>query len=154
MTEEKKVFKDSRTAVQRLQGFIGLLPDEPLFATPPIYKEVYPDDPTKWPKFKFRPTDGLEFNQDVDDESLYKIVEGRAIAIQGRFRMLRMKRGLLDWTNLKDQFGRDIPCPKDADGRITDDAIRAMKPDLQEWVLGVISDASGVTKEESDGLKF
>src|SRR6186997_2215981 len=122
MEEGKMVFAESKDKIEKLKGFIGLLPNEPLFATPPIYKEVYPNEPGKWPKFKFRPTDGLEFNQDVDDESLYKIIDGRAFAIQGRFRIQRLKRGLLDWSGFKDQFGNDIPCPKDPAGTISNEA--------------------------------
>ena len=45
-SEEKTAPK--RDPLEVLKGFGGILPNKLVFATPPIYKEVYPEDPSKW----------------------------------------------------------------------------------------------------------
>lgn len=142
-----------RDPLEVLKGFGGILPNKVLFATPPIYKEVYPNQPDKWPVFKVKPSDGLDFNQDVDNPDLYKLVDGRAISVPGKLRLFKIKRSLKGWKNFKDG-NEEIPFKADEAGDANEETIRALKPDLQNWLLSIIADSDSVSKEESDGLKF
>jgi hypothetical protein len=142
-----------RDPLEVLKGFGGVLPNKFIFATPPIYKEVYPNDRSKWPVFKVKPSDGLDFNHSIDRDDWYKLVDGKVIPIPGKVRMDKLKAGVKGWTNFKDGE-EEIPFVPDTDGNLSDDGIRALKPELQGWLLGLIAGAESVSKEESDGLKF
>lgn len=150
-SEEKTAPK--RDPLEVLKGFGGILPNKLIYATPPIYKEVYPKDTSKWPVYKIKPSDGLDFNGDVDNRDIYEIVDGRARPVSGKLRIHKLKRGLKGWKTHRDGDA-EIPFPCDENGVITDDGIRALKPDLQNWLLDLIADSDAVSKEESEGLKF
>lgn len=142
-----------RDPLEVLKGFGGILPGKFIYATPPIYKEVYPNDPSRWAVFKIKPADGLDFNEDVDNDSLYRVVDGKVLAIAGKVRSLKLKKGIKGWKGFKDG-DLSIPFLSDADGNLTDEGLRCLKPDLQNWLLSVISDSDQVTPSESEGLKF
>lgn len=154
MEEEKKTLAESQEKIDKCKGWAGILPGKVLFAVPPVYKDAYPDQPNKWPVFKFAPANGLDFNDDLDNPDLYKVREGRVLLESGAFRKNNLRRGLLDWKNRPDAHGDMIPCEKGPDGRLSDAAIASMPSVLQDWCLNVISSVAMVTKEESDGLKF
>jgi hypothetical protein len=142
-----------RDPLEVLKGFGGILPGKVIFATPPVYKEVYPNQPDKWPVYKIKPSDGLDFNENLDKQDWYRIEEGMVLPIPGKIRIDKFKKHLLDWKNHRDG-DEEIPFPRGQDGRITDAGIMAMKPALQIWILEVISEADLISKEESEGLKF
>lgn len=149
---------EERTAPKRdpleiLKGFGGILPKKFIFATPPIYREVYPNQPEKWPVFKVKPADGLDFNHAIDRQDWYRVENGQILPIPGKVRVDKLKQGVKGWKNFRDG-DEEIPFIADADGNLTDEGIRSLKPELQAWLLGLINDSSAVTKEESDGLKF
>lgn len=140
-----------RDPLEVMRGFGGILPGKIIFATPPIFKEVYPEHPERWPVFKVKPSDGMDFNRDVDNPSLYSAESGRAVP--GKLRIHNLKRGVKGWKNFRD--GEDeIPFRTDENGDISDESITALRPELQNWLLQVIADSTLITKEESDGLKF
>lgn len=151
--EETKTAKDSKEILAELRGFTGILPEKFVFATPPIFKEAYPKEPEKWPVYKFKPSDGKDFNDDVDNPNIYRWENGRAIPYSGKFRVHKIKRGLKGAKNHR-AGDTEIPFTTDADGNVSDDFIRSLKPDLQNWMLGVISDSEAVSEEESEALKF
>lgn len=150
-SEEKTAPK--RDPLEVLKGFGGILPNKIIFATPPIYKEVYPNDPSKWPVYKVKPSDGMDFNQSIDRDDWYRIEGKKVIPIPGKVRIGILKSGVKGWKNHRDG-DVEIPFETDEDGNITDDCIRSLSPELQTWLLGMIADSNAVTKGESDGLKF
>jgi hypothetical protein len=152
MESEDKV-APKRDPLEVLKGFGGILPGKVIYATPPVYKEVYPNQPDKWPVYKIKPSDGLDFNNDVDNQEIYQFIDGRAVSIPGKLRIHKIKRCLKGWKNHRDG-DIEIPFPADAHGDITDEGIKALKPDLQNWLLSIISDSDAISKEESEGLKF
>lgn len=154
MEEEKRVFAEVKDKVEALKGWGGITPGKFVFATPQVFKDAYPDDRSKWPKFKFKPYDGIEFNEDIDNADIYTIVDGKPKTLTGKYRIHAMKQSLKDWADFRDDEGNLIPCAKDAEGGITDDAIRALSPAIQNWVMETIAKLDTVSKEESDGLKF
>jgi hypothetical protein len=137
--------REAKAKPAKLSDFAGIVPNQFLYATPPVFQGLQKE---QRPAFKIKPPDGLEFNQDLDRDELYSGGKPKL----GNFRLHRLKRHLKDWD--KFPLGNPIPCPKDAEGNITDAAIACLNPDLQNWLLEVISGVETVTKEESEGLKF
>ena len=150
-SEEKAAPK--RDPLEALKGFSGILPGKFIFATPPVFKEAYPNQPEKWPVYKFKPSDGLDFNNDLDSPDIYQVVGGEQRLAPGKIRIRKLKRGLKGAKNHRDG-DTEIPFTADAEGNATDDFLRSMSPDLQKWALGIIDGVDVVSKEESDGLKF
>jgi hypothetical protein len=147
--EENKVFAEEREKLQKLSDFCGIVPDQRIFATPPVFKRDLPDQSDRWPVFEFRPADGLDFNHDLDRKEIY---DDASRVILGKIRILKLKRGCRNWKNFP--FGNPLPCPKDAEGNLTDQAVQMMSPELQNWALGIINGLETISSEESDGLKF
>ncbi len=136
-----------------IKGFGGILPGKVVFCTPPAFKEAYPNQPDKWPVFKIKPSDGLDFNQSIYRHDWYRLEEGRVLPIPGKIRVDKLKAHVLDWKGHRDG-DTEIPCTKGPDGLLTDGAVSSLSPELQGWLLGVIADSNSISKEESDGLKF
>lgn len=147
------VFAEAKDKIEMLKGWAGIQPGKPIFATPPAFKEAFPGQPEKWPVYKFKPADGIDFNEDLDDPELYQVDGGKVILNSGRFRMQKLRRGVLDWKGHVDADDVAIPCERDENG-LTEASLRSMSSTLQDWALNVIASADKVTREESDGLKF
>lgn len=155
-TEEIKDLQKALDPIAQLRGFVGLTPGRAVFVTPPVFREAYPNNLEKWPKFKIKPLDGMDFNAEIDDDSMYHwdFQLKQYVTNPGRFRVMRIRNCLLDWKDYVDADGKPIPCTHGPDGKITDDAIRALPGPLQVWLTHQINAAASVTPEESDGLKF
>lgn len=150
MEEEKRIYKTEAERIEALTGFAGIIPGEPLFVTPPIYREVYPDKPERWPRFKIKVQDGLDFNDGLNGLDGVRIEAGKS-------RVKRLRENVIDWSGFTDRpdgLGNPIPCTKGADGNLDDKSIRAMKPELQAFLLECINGTRFVSREESEGLKF
>ena len=154
--EEVKDLQKRQKAIEELRGFVGITPDRVVFATPEAFKIAYPNDRGKWPVFKIKPMDGLDFNAEIDDEALYRWDKElrRYLVISGAFRMARIRRCVLDWRNYMGPDGKEVPCQKGEDGKITEAAVRSLSGPTQLWLMEQIDAAASVTPEESDGLKF
>ena len=153
--EEKRVFAEEQARLAMLQGFVGLIPGRFKFVTPPAFKDAYPDQREKWPVFKLRQSDGLDFNQELDTESLYHFDEAKQKPVlnRGAFRLARLRACVAGWKNFRDDEGNEVEYRWSAGG-LADDCIRAMKPELQTWLLAQLDQLDGISKEESDALKF
>lgn len=148
--EEVKVFSEEETKLRALKGFFGILPDQVSFVSPPQFKEAFPDNPEKWPRFKIKAPSGLDWN-DALDTTAYS--DGAYKPNSGKIRTLLLTRNLLDWTGYSDG-AKVIPCPK-KDGLIDPvEALRRLAPQMQEFLLGEIKRAAEITDTESDALKF
>lgn len=152
MESEEKV-APKRDPLEVVKGFSGILPGKVVYATPPAFKEAFPNQPDKWPVYKVKPSDGLDFNNNMDKDDWFRIEGGRVLPLTGKIRVDKLKKHVLDWR--KHRAGdAEIPCTKGLDGLLDDVAISSLSPELQGWLLGVIADSESVSKEESEGLKF
>lgn len=148
--EEVKVYTEEEKKLQALRGFFGILPDQVRFVSPPQFKEAYPDQPDKWPRFKIKAPTGLDWN-DVLDTTGYK--DGAYLPNSGAIRTLLISKNLLDWSGYSDG-SKPIQCPK-LEGKIdTLSALKILSPSMQEWLKTEISRFAELDQLESDALKF
>ena len=163
MEDENKTVDENKTAPTKdpwdlVKSFAGILPDRVRYATPPIFKELYPGDKSMWPVLKFTPPTGLDYLHDLDQNDLYEVVGGKLRTKQGAWRSGQLRR-FVEWRNLRDRYTRDsigmeVPCEKGADGLLTEKSLAALSPNLQEWAVKELDLVSELSDEEMEGLKF
>lgn len=155
--EQKKIFADKKERLSKLTGFLGILPGKFIFVVPEIYKTIYPDDQSKWPVFKIKPIDGIEFNQGLDNGDMMEVDwEKKKIQInRGKYKIQTLKNCLKGWKNFKQdpESESEIAFIGDEHGAIDED-IRVLPPSLQDELLKACDGVNKLTMEEEEGLKF
>lgn len=154
MEEEKRVFADSRAKLAKLKGFVGILPDKVVNHVPAVFREVYPDDKSKWPVYKIKPVDGIEFTRQLDDENNIEVDwDTKTLTVnKGKYKESLVRRQVKGWDNHTDIDGTVIPYTEEA-GQMSEACFRSLQAALIKDLEDAIDSASIVTKEESEGIK-
>jgi hypothetical protein len=142
--------------IELLGPSFGLLPG----GVRPFVPKAYVDnikDKTKWPLFMIKAPDSRDLNE--IENSVGQIQYGADMKPtaykfnSGTARELTLKRCLVKFSNFRNNAG-PVECTLDAEGRISDQALLKIHPNLQEEIKKAILSGATLTEEEIQGLSY
>jgi len=155
--ESKENVKDIKAPEgNKLAGLVLYGEEEFLFWTPSEYREVYPEDRSKWPVFKIRSYNAedesaiieLMISENVDSKNATMF-----FVSDPRTTRLIVKRCLVGVKNLRDVNDKEVKLETE-DGLVSDKFISRLPFKLKNELKKVIMGSTEVTEEESASLKF
>lgn len=142
--------------VNNLAGLVVYGDTEYLYWTPEGYKAEYPDNPEKWPVFKYRSYNAedeavlveimLKQNVEPDNAIRYFLTDSQT-------KKIIIKRCLMDVINLKDANGKDVKIKRNKDG-VSENFLKRLPMKLMTELQAAIINSSRLSDEEQASLGF
>lgn len=148
-TEDKVLTKELEEELKAYRFFTD--EKEFLWVPPPFLKSEIPKE--EWPVVNIKCRDGISIAKAEDDLG-YQSKNDKLYTSSGTSRINALKKDIVNWKNIKDAKGNEVPFKRDGKGLVPDSLIRKMPLIFQTGIYDAINKQSRLTPEELAGLEF
>lgn len=150
---------------KRLKGYLAFKVDASFKYVPKPYRQKNSDGEyyipkDLWPVFTLKGLDGVEATLEEDNMEISygEITEGKASDSKmkinsGKTKLNTLKKGLVNWKNLRTEDGKLVQCPDIKNDGVSDESLRVLSPGLIAELYNAITTQSILTEEELQGLE-
>ncbi len=138
---------------KKLKGFLGYTSEAYFLYTPKIYRQLFPEDKSKWPVFKLKGLNGIQVAKAQDQAGMYSVGSDQMQFTAGALRIKTLETNILGWKNLYDGEDKEIIFKANGE-KVHILCLEKLPAPLQIELHEVINERSVLTHEELEGLEF